>query len=84
MGRRTQISSSSFGQFMTTRSGRVARVVAGVALIAGGLAMGSGAGYALAAVGLLPLAAGALDRCIITGLAEGRWTGDSVRACAQR
>jgi hypothetical protein len=84
MARGSTVSSSGFGQFMSTTAGRAVRVVAGVGLIAWGLAMGDAGGYVLAAVGLVPLAAGALDRCLITGLAEGRWTGDSVRACASR
>lgn len=79
MARGAKVSSSRFGQFMASTTGRVVRVGAGILLIASGLAMGGG-GYVIAAVGLVPLAAGALDRCVITGLADGRWTGASVRA----
>lgn len=81
MSRGSKVSSSGFGQFMASVPGRMVRVVAGSGLVAWGLWMGGPGGYALAAVGLILLAAGASDRCVITGIAEGRWTGTSVRAC---
>lgn len=80
MAKEPTISTSGFGQFMSSSAGRAVRMVAGVGLIARGRAVRGAGGGVLAAVGLVPLAAGALDRCVITGLAEGRWTGASVRA----
>lgn len=52
-------------QFMSTPAGRAIRVVMGIALIAFGVSMSSGAGWALAAFGLLPLATGAVAICPI-------------------
>jgi len=78
------IAASWFGQFMASAAGRITRVVAGIALILTGIfAIGDTAGWIVAAVGLLPLAAGAFDFCTITGLFGGRWSGASVRACVR-
>jgi len=78
------IAASGFGQFMASAAGRITRVVAGIALIVIGVfVIGDTAGWIVAAVGLLPLAAGAFDFCTITGLVGGRWSGESVRACAR-
>lgn len=56
----------TFLRFMSTAPGRAIRVVMGVALIAIGLSMDSGAGWALAAFGLLPLVTGAANICPIS------------------
>jgi hypothetical protein len=73
---------SSFGQFMAGPGGRLLRVVAGLALIVLGIfAIGGAAGWIVAAVGLVPIAAGVFDSCLLTGLFGGRWSGASVRAC---
>jgi hypothetical protein len=50
--------------FMKSNLGRVARAVVGLALIATGLTMGSG-WLALSLVGLVPLAAGVFDFCLL-------------------
>lgn len=74
-----------FGQFMASGLGRAARIVAGLALIAGGLlAIGGTTGYIVAAVGLVPLLAGTFDKCVFSKLFGGPFSGDEIRACARR
>jgi len=51
-------------QFMSSTIGRIARVIAGVVLIAVGVSLG-GAWWTLAVVGLVPLVAGALNVCLL-------------------
>lgn len=58
----------TFVRFMSTPTGRVLRVVVGLALIAFGVRAGGPAGWGLAAFGLLPLATGAADICPICPL----------------
>ncbi len=57
-----------FVEFMSSTTGRALRIVAGVALIAVGLAMGGGAGVVVAVVGLVPLAAGVFNVCLLAPL----------------
>lgn len=76
---------SWFGQFMASGMGRATRIVAGVALIAGGLlAVGGTTGYIIAAVGLVPLLTGAFDVCVFSRLFGGPLSGPAIRACARR
>lgn len=56
-----------FVRFMEGTTGRVARSVAGVVLVAVGASLG-GYWWALAAVGLVPLAAGLLGVCLAAPL----------------
>mgnify|MGYP001811958547 CR=1 FL=1 len=75
---------SWFGQCMSSRIGRIGRIVAGLALVAGGLfAVGGTIGIVIAAVGLVPLFAGAFDVCIFSALFGGPLRGSDVRACAR-
>ena len=75
---------SWFGQCMSSTPGRIGRMVAGLALIAAGLfALGGTAGVVLAAIGLVPLLAGAFDVCIFSALFGGPLRGSGVRACAR-
>lgn len=57
-----------FVEFMSSTAGRAARAVAGLALIAIGLAMGGTGGVVLAVVGLVPLAAGVFNFCLFAPL----------------
>jgi len=76
---------SRLGQFMASGVGRFVRIVAGVALIAGGLlVVGGTAGIIMAAIGLVPLLAGAFDVCIFSALFGGPLSGAAIRACARR
>ena len=49
-------------RFMNGTAGRSARVLAGLALIIGGIAAGGTGGLVLAVIGVIPLAAGAARR----------------------
>jgi hypothetical protein len=69
----------NFATFMAGTTGRIIRAVAGLALIAIGLLMGTTAGYVVAAIGLLPLAAGAFDFCLVAPLAGLPFMGKDVR-----
>lgn len=73
---------SGFAQFMATPSGRILRVVAGLLLILWGYTMrGTTSGVVLMIVGLIPLAAGAFDLCLVGVLFGGPVSGAKVRAC---
>ena len=78
----THIATSAFGQFMASTAGRLVRVALGLALIALGWYLGGTTGFIVAAIGLVPLVAGALGVCLLTGLLAGLWTGDAVRDAA--
>ncbi len=68
-----------FFAFLAGRAGRITRAVVGVALIVAGVALG-GAGWVLAALGLVPLTAAALDVCLFAPLAHLPLGGRSLRA----
>lgn len=51
--------------FLAGTAGRVARALAGLALIALGLVMGGTAGVVVALVGLVPLTAGVFGFCLL-------------------
>lgn len=84
MSRGERVTSSSFGQFMASTAGRATRGVVGVVLIVVGLIVGSVGGWVLVAFGLLLLAAGVFDFCVITGLFDNIWSGAEVRARGRR
>lgn len=72
---------SAFAQFIASGAGRLLRVVVGLALIAWGFSLrDTGAGLALMAVGLVPLAAGAFDLCLLSPLLGGPLSGQKIRA----
>jgi len=68
-----------FSKFMASTTGRAVRVLAGVALIVAGGILGGG-WWALAVVGLVPLATGVLDICLFNVLFGQPLTGKAVRA----
>jgi hypothetical protein len=68
-----------FTTFMASAAGRAVRIVAGLALIVVGALLGGG-WWALSAVGLVPLAAGALDICLFNVLFGKPLSGKAVRA----
>jgi hypothetical protein len=84
MSRGERVASSSFGQFMASTAGRATRGILGVILIAVGLVVGGIGGWVLAAFGLVLLAAGVFDFCVITGLIDNIWSGAAVRARGHR
>lgn len=77
----------AFASFMSSAAGRILRIVAGLALIGGGVYLivsGSNVavGIILTVVGLLPLAAGLADVCIFAPLFGAPFSGAKVRALA--
>lgn len=71
---------SGFARFINSPAGRVARVVAGLGLVSWGYTLrGSTTGIVLIIVGLVPLAAGVFDLCLISALLGGPMSGSRVR-----
>ena len=71
---------SGLSQFVNSPAGRVSRLVVGTGLIAWGYTLrGSGTGLALMVVGLVPLATGAFDLCLISALLGGPISGARIR-----
>ena len=71
-------------RFLGSTPGRVVRVVVGLALIAAGVSAGGG-WLAVAVIGLLPLAAGAFDFCVLGPLFRLPFGGRAFRAaCSTR
>ena len=65
--------------FLAGTNGRIARGVAGLVLIGVGVALG-GAWWVLAAIGLVPLAAGIFDFCLLGPLMHRPMAGQRLRA----
>lgn len=69
-----------FVDFMASKAGRAARVIAGLLLIALGLlVMGGVGGVIVAAIGLVPLLAGVYDVCIFAPLLGYAFKGKEIR-----
>jgi len=66
-----------FARFMSTPVGRLARIAVGIALVAIGASMG-GAGWILAVIGLVPIAAGVFNVCLIGPLIHAPFSGSKV------
>lgn len=72
---------NGFACFMASATGRGIRIVAGLALIALGWSMrGQTSGIVLMIVGLVPLAAGVFNVCLIAPIIGAPFSG--ARACA--
>jgi hypothetical protein len=70
-----------FVKFMASTTGRLVRIVAGLALIAWGLlGLGGTTGVIVAVIGAVPLLAGALDFCIFAPLFGEPLSGPKIRA----
>jgi len=68
-------------KFLASTTGRIVRIVAGIALIAWGLMGLSGpVGYIVAIVGAVPLLAGLFDFCIFAPLFGAPLSGTKIRA----
>jgi len=65
----------AFAQFMSTPLGRGIRIVAGLVLIALGVAVGSVGGAILVVVGILPILTGALNVCILAPMLRAPFSG---------
>ena len=73
-----------FISFMASTAGRVLRIVAGLALIAWGLAgLGGTVGVIVALVGALPLLAGLFDFCVFAPLFGCPFNGTKIRAAGK-
>ena len=67
---------SAFSRFMASNYGRFARVVFGATVIGSGLSLiGGTAGYAMAAFGLVPIAAGVFNLCPVAPVWGGHFIG---------
>lgn len=71
---------SGFAKFINSPTGRIARLVVGLALIVWGYTqLDSGTGIVLIIIGLVPLTAGAFDLCLVSALLGGPISGKKVR-----
>lgn len=71
---------AGFVKFMASTNGRIARIVAGLILIALGLFATTGAAQIiLIVVGLVPLAAGIFDFCLFAPLGGMPFQGAEIR-----
>ena len=70
-----------FVKFMASTTGRVTRIVAGIALIAWGLfGLAGTAGIIVAVIGAVPLLAGLFDVCVFAPLFGNPFNGPKIRA----
>jgi hypothetical protein len=70
-----------FVAFMASSTGRIVRVVAGIALVAWGLlGLGGTGGIIVAVIGALPLVAGLFDFCIFAPLFGAPLSGQKIRS----
>ena len=75
---------NAFFGFIASPAGRLARIIAGLALILIGLlALGGVGGWILAIVGLVPLLAGLFDRCVFAPLFGLPFVGPRLREALQ-
>ena len=71
---------NAFFRFIANTTGRVIRIVAGLLLIAVGILWVHGAGgWILVIVGLVPLLAGAFDKCVFAPLFKLPFDGSQLR-----
>jgi hypothetical protein len=72
---------NAFVNFMASTTGRLVRIVVGLALILWGLAGLAGTtGIIVAVIGAVPLLAGVLDFCIFAPLFGRPFSGPQIRA----
>ncbi len=70
-----------FISFLASSTGRLVRVVAGIALVVWGwFGLGGAAGLVIAIVGLVPLLAGLFDFCVFAPLFGAPLSGPKIRA----
>lgn len=67
-----------FARFMSSTAGRFARIGAGAALVVVGAVLGGG-WWALAIVGLVPIAAGVFNVCLLGPLFHAPFSGSALR-----
>jgi hypothetical protein len=72
---------SGLVQFLASGAGRVVRAVAGLVLIWWGFSHRAGAiGVVIMLIGLVPLAAGIFDFCVLSRILGGPFSGAAIRA----
>lgn len=71
---------NAFVSFMASTTGRIVRIVAGLALIIWGLKMGGTGGLITALVGFVPFLAGAFDFCLFAPLFGQPLSGAKIRS----
>jgi hypothetical protein len=72
---------SSLAQFLASGAGRTVRAVAGLALIWWGFSHRAGViGVVVMLIGLVPLAAGIFDFCVLSRVLGGPFSGAAIRA----
>lgn len=69
----------SLVHFLASMNGRVLRAVAGIALLVIGWLVGDTAGWIIAIIGLVPLAAGVFDFCLLAPLMGHPFWGRDIR-----
>ena len=70
-----------FVAFMASSTGRLVRIIAGIALVAVGLLLVKDTvGIIVAVVGLVPLLAGVFDFCVFAPLFGNPFSGTKIRA----
>lgn len=78
-----ELESSAFSRFMASKGGRTVRVAIGATIIGTGLTVvGGGAGLAIAAFGLVPIATGAFNLCPVAPVWGGHFIG--AKYCGTR
>ncbi len=81
MARPRGLVQSGLVQFLASGPGRLLRIVAGLVLVVVGLWLVRGTwGYVLVVIGLVPIAAGLFDFCLLTAIFGGPFWGRDVRA----
>jgi hypothetical protein len=70
--------------FLASRNGRIARGIAGIALIVIGLLIGDTAGWIVVIIGVIPLAAGLFDFCLLGPLMGKPLNGADLRASLRK
>jgi hypothetical protein len=71
---------NAFFRFMANGTGRIVRIVAGLLLIAIGILWVQGTvGWILVIIGLVPLLAGAFDKCVFAPLFKLPFDGTQLR-----
>ena len=71
---------NDFTHFMASWKGRVARIIFGAAIITTGLATLDGDARLFAAVGIVPIVAGALNLCLPAPIWGGHFLGEKYLA----
>lgn len=64
--------------FMASTAGRLVRIIAGIVLIAVGFIVGGTAGWVIGIVGLVPIAAGAANVCLLAPILGAPFKGSDV------